>query len=61
MTTPRDISPLLDADARAIAAAIARRIEFERTIDTRAALEGIRANRSIRRNHRHSVSHRAYR
>lgn len=44
-----------------IIAAVERMLAESRAIDTKRALEGIKANRSIRRNHRHSVKHRAFR
>lgn len=58
MTEPTLPDP--DADARWDDALIAR-IRETQAIDTKSALEGIRANRTITRNHRHSVRHRAYR
>lgn len=54
MTTPPPADdPIRDA--------VMRLVEQSRAIDPKLALAGIRANRSIRRNHNHSVRHRAYR
>lgn len=56
-TTPNDTP---DPTA-GIIAGIERMLAESRAIDTKKALEGIKANRNIRRNHRHSVKHRAFR
>jgi hypothetical protein len=58
MTEPT--APDADADARWDDQLIAR-IRETQAIDTKRALEGIKSNRTITRNHRHSVRHRAYR
>lgn len=61
MTDHRDAISDLDETTRAIIRATDRLLESTRTIDTAKSLEGIKSRRGIRRNHKHSVSHKSYR
>lgn len=61
MTDHRDAISDLDETTRAIIRATDRLLESTRAIDTAKSLEGIKSRRGIRRNHKHSVSHKSYR